>query len=384
MKKIASVLLSSALVVSMAAVSAVSVSADVTEIPADWDPTEYTYTVVGDANLLGADAWQPENDAYNMNYDEVAGVWYLNLTGVANDGETAFDYGAQYKVVVRDYLEDKPWEFSFNETGVAFGEGSNSLVDFGETAETAETVTIMFDGEKTSSRIDNLYTPAEAEEHTYFAVGSDPLFDPAWDPAAPAYQLTKGEDGIYSVEIPVTEEMWDSDISYKVAQDGTWDVSYNDKGEALGDGTNALLYIAEGTTSVVITFNPETLCTAAECKGAVEEPTEAPTDEATEAPTDEATEAPTDEATAPTEEGTEASTDDATNAPTDAVTAPTSATSATNATTATTKTTTSTTSTTSSATGKVATGDSTSVALLIGMLMLAGAGVVVARKRIAE
>ncbi|MEE0059814.1 MAG: LPXTG cell wall anchor domain-containing protein, partial [Acutalibacteraceae bacterium] len=52
---------------------------------------------------------------------------------------------------------------------------------------------------------------------------------------------------------------------------------------------------------------------------------------------------------------------------------------------ATTKTTTTTTTTNSSTTtGKVATGDSTSVALLIGMLMLAGAGVVVARKRIAE
>ncbi|MBQ1992403.1 MAG: LPXTG cell wall anchor domain-containing protein, partial [Clostridia bacterium] len=47
-------------------------------------------------------------------------------------------------------------------------------------------------------------------------------------------------------------------------------------------------------------------------------------------------------------------------------------------------TTTTTTGTSSTATGKVATGDSTSVALLIGMLMLAGTGVVIARKRIAE
>ena len=131
MKKLASVLLSSTLVVSMAAVSAISASADVTELPADWNPTAYNYTVVGNEGLLGADAWQPENDAYNMTYDEKAGIWYLNLTGVANDGVTDFDYGAQYKVVVRDYLEGNPWEFSFNENGVAYGLDSNSLVDFG-------------------------------------------------------------------------------------------------------------------------------------------------------------------------------------------------------------------------------------------------------------
>ncbi len=387
MKKLASVLLSSALVVSMAAISA---SAEVTELPADWDPTAYEYIVVGNEGILGSYAWQPTNEAFKMNYDEAAGVWYLNLDGVANEGET-FEYlnSPQYKVVVFGY-DDDPWSFSFNESGVAYGLDSNSPVDFGDTAETAEVVTITFDGQKTQSTIDNPYEPTVTDdptEHTYYAVGNENLFNPAWDPACPDYQLTKGADGIYSVTIPVTEDQWDVDVAYKVAQDGTWDVSYNDQGLAEGLNSDATLYIAEGTVAVVITFNPETLCAGAECVMAGEDPTdaptEAPTDEATEAPTADATEAPTAEATeAPTAEGTEAPTDEATVAPTQA---PSNATNPTSSSTqAPTQAATKAPATSSSATGKVATGDSTSVALLIGMLMLAGAGVVVARKRIAE
>ncbi|MEE0061159.1 MAG: hypothetical protein UE295_10070, partial [Acutalibacteraceae bacterium] len=372
MKKLASILLSSAVVVSMAAISA---SAEVTELPADWDPTAYEYIVVGNEGILGSYAWDPTNEAFKMNYDEAANLWYLNLEGVANEGEM-FDFynSPQYKVVVYGY-SDNPWDFSFNETGVAYGLDSNSPVNFGETAETAEVVTITFDGEKTASYIDNPYVPA-SDDHTYFAVGNEPLFNPAWDPAAPAYQMTKGADGIFSVKIDVTEEMWDSDVAYKVAQDGSWEVSYNDKGLAEGLNSDAMVYIPEGAVAVVITFNPETLCAGAECVMDGEEPTEAPTAEATEAPTAEATEDATSEATeAPTAEATVAPTTSATDA-TNSTVAPTNATSsATNATSSNNNTSTNN-NTNSSATGKVATGDSTTIALLIGMLMLAGAGVV--------
>ncbi|MEE0265270.1 MAG: hypothetical protein UD936_06540, partial [Acutalibacteraceae bacterium] len=96
MKKLASILLSSAVVVSMAAISA---SAEVTELPADWDPTAYEYIVVGNDGLLGTNAWQPDNEAFKMNYDEAANLWYLNLNGVANEGALfEFDSSPQYKV----------------------------------------------------------------------------------------------------------------------------------------------------------------------------------------------------------------------------------------------------------------------------------------------
>ncbi len=130
----------------------------VEELPDNWNPTQYTYTVVGDRGLLGSSAWQPENDDFNMNYDANAGIWYLNLNGVANKGEKLW-YGCEYKVVVRDWNLNDPWAFAFNENGVTYGYDSNSRVDFGEVAEKADVVTILFDGYRTYSRIDQPYTP---------------------------------------------------------------------------------------------------------------------------------------------------------------------------------------------------------------------------------
>ena len=109
------------------------------------------------------------------------------------------------------------------------------------------------------------------------------------------------------------------------------------------------------------------------------EPTKVPATP-TAAPTDAPSEVATGDAT---EDGTSA-----TNATTDATTAATTA--ATTGSTTTGGTTGGSTSSgttsgsVSSATGKVATGDSTSVAILLGVLMLAGGAVVVARKRVTK
>ncbi|MEF2919381.1 MAG: hypothetical protein U0O22_02800 [Acutalibacteraceae bacterium] len=268
-------------------------------------------------------------------------------------------------------------------------------------------------------------------EHTYFAVGGAPLFDPAWDPAAPEYQMFKNSNGIFEVTIPVTEDMWDSDIAYKVAQDGTWDVSYNDRGEATGLDSNAYVYIVEDTVNVKITFDPATLLTNAVCnvntgsepdiddpidptlpteiettKPSVPtvvpteptEPTEMPSDptteptapelpteaetispsiptvvpteptEPTEQPTDIATQAPTE---APTQVVTTPSTDAPTNAQTNAPTeAPTSSGSSNG------------TNSSNSTTDKVATGDSTSVTMLLLVIMMSAGVMVVARRKV--
>lgn len=120
----------------------------------------------------------------------------------------------------------------------------------------------------------------------------------------------------------------------------------------------------------------------------IDAPTDEPTDAPTDAPTDEPTDAPTDEPTdAPTDEPTDKPTVAPTDAPTDNVTAaPTNGpTNATNATTATSNTTNQGTTNNSTTTGKVATGDSTSIALLMGAILLASAGtVVIARKKFAK
>ena len=394
MKKLTSVLLSGMMAASMCAGAAISASADVTELPADWNPADWSYTVVGDAGLLGSSAWQPENDDFNMSYDEAAGIWYINLNGIANAGEQ-FNYGAQYKVVVRGWDASNPWEFSFNENGVAYGLDSNSIVDFGEEAETADVVTIMFDGYKTTSRIDNPYTvgtPSPVDgDHTYFAVGDANLFDPAWTPNDPKFQMTQGADGVYSVVIPVTEAQWESPFEYKVAQDGAWTISFNDLGNYEDGAPNGIGFIDENSESVKITFDPSTLKAGFECVAK----TEAPTEEETAAPTEEETAAPTEDVTTevPTETASTVATEDTTSATT-ATEDASDATGATGSTAAPTGGSTNaggttggnntTSTTTSSATGKVATGDSAAVAGLLAAVMLAGGAVVVARKRISE
>ena len=213
--------------------------------------------------------------------------------------------------------------------------------------------------------------------------------------------VLNAETGLYEVTVPVTEEQKDADVDYKVLADHAWDFSFNTTGPAVGLDSNAHLYIPNDAVAVKFTFNTETLCANAiivtdptaptEATVPTEAPTVAPTVAPTDAPTDAPTNAPTDASTdAPTDAPTAAPTDaptDGVTEPTDGVTEPTdlptpskpatpdSPTSVVNPGNGNASTTT---------TGKVATGDSATVAILLSVLVLAGAGIVVARKRIAK
>ena len=223
-------------------------------------------------------------------------------------------------------------------------------------------------------------------DHTYTVTGSDALFDPSWDPTADKYDMVLNtETGLYELVVPVTEEQKDSDVDYKVLADHAWDFSFNTTGPAVGLDSNAHLYIPNDAVAIKFTFNTETLCANAEIITESTAPTEAPTVAPTVAPTDAPTNAPTDASTdAPTDAPTAAPTD----APTDGVTEPTDAPTPSKPATPDSPTSVvnpgngSSNGNTSTTTGKVATGDSTSVAILLGVLMLAGAAVVVFRKKI--
>ncbi len=301
MKKFLSVLLLLIMVISIIVISAVSASAEVTELPADWNPSAYEYIVVGNEGLLGDYAWQPTNEAFKMNYDETAGIWYLNLKGVANEGKL-FSVIEQpyYRVVPVGYNEDNPMELSFTDHGVAQDYRDYTYVNFDPTGEMkAQTITITFDGKKTKTELDLPYveqsTPANSE---YYLTGSAPLFNPAWTPNSAEYKMIKENDNEYSLEITGRKEIWNSNIEYKVT-DGTWNVAYNDQGEAVGENSSAKLYIPENTVLIKFTFNSETKCVDAETvvdNNIIK--IESPTDKSTETTTDEATavlaEAPTD------------------------------------------------------------------------------------------
>ncbi len=143
--------------------------------------------------------------------------------------------------------------------------------------------------------------PTEAfdpADHTWTAVGAiapghvdGGIFGDAWNPANTANDLTLDETtGIWSVTYTdvaatlETEDYDDTSYQYKVAADHAWDISFNDKGNALGDGTNAEFDVAVDGSTVTIFFD------GTKCWAEVEAPEVPVTEAPTEAPV---TEAPT-------------------------------------------------------------------------------------------
>lgn len=370
------------------------------------DTVEFTVTGYSDVALtgiLGSTYFNQANATAKAEYSDI------NVLGF---NATHFD-GSHYKTEIPAMMIVRPdgtndmdldvFNFGFMSATVVDGfEAGKEVVKFALTVESAGECTVVTDitdattdGADSSEVADANATavttcnatfveekptepPTEAPteptfdptgEHVYTAVGATPLFSPEWDPTADAYLLSDPEgDGIYTIKLPVTPDMWDSDVAYKVAADKAWDFSFNDRGQATGLDSNAYVYIAEGTTAVTITFNTATLCTTAVATGAGEQPTDKPTEAPSEVPTEAPTEAPTTEATvapteAPTADKTEAPTADKTEKPTEAPTKGGDK---------------------DTTPGKVATGDSTSVAILLAVLLVSAGAVVVTRKRMAR
>ena len=249
-------------------------------------------------------------------------------------------------------------------------------------------------------------------KHTYTVAGTPGLCGSSWDITDTNNDMTEISDGVFQ---KVYTNVNAGAIEFKVAEDYSWNNSFGPEGNEPGSPNCVDEVLFDGAT-VTITFDtkegvvmwmidypedPTEEPTDTPTELPTEEPTEAPTVAPTELPTEEPTEAPTVAPTelpteaptvAPTDAPTVAPTEAPTNVATDKPTAPTSATNATTATTATNATNatsaTSATSSTSSSntstttTGKVATGDASSVAMLLGMLMIAAGTVISARRKI--
>lgn len=182
--------------------------------------------------------------------------------------------------------------------------------------------------------------------------------------------MTKISEGVYQkVYTNVDAGQYD----FKVAQDHSWGISWGDPTTESG---NAFVNVDEDNSTVTITFTVETGAIVVDVTPGSSEPqpTE-PSSDVTEPTGTEPTEPTGAEPTEPTgTEPTEPSTgSEPTDAPTDAPTsAPTSAPTdaPTNG------------GTPGGSNGKVPTGDSTSVTLLLSILMLAAGAVVLARKKV--
>ncbi len=224
-------------------------------------------------------------------------------------------------------------------------------------------------------------------ENTYRLTGDSDLCGSDWDPDDDNNIMKYNEEtGRYEIVIenlPKNAEGY----SFKFTVDGAKQIPE-------GADNNQKFYTYDDSTTVTIWYNAVTGMWGIESDSEnvetefVDMPTAA-TDEPTEVPTDEPTEAPsedvpvTDASEAPSEDSSDVPATDASETPTEAGSS--SATPNTNGTKPTAPSaTTPTTTNPPSSTGKVATGDSTSVAALMIVLMAAAGVVVLARKRIKD
>ncbi len=386
------------------------------------EPTEPTpsqdWYVVGVADLCNGENWVTGAEVNKMTLNPETGLYEITFEQV---GEGA--------------SEDKPFAFQFKVSSCTGGSWENgesypdaningyiSAQDDVKVTYNPETHEVLWDSA-------SKFTPTN---HTYRVAGATDLCGSSYDPYDDNNVMTYNEETKRWEK--VYENLPKNDVNgykFKITMDGsTW---YPD-----GTGNDQIFYTGDEVTTVTIWYDAATgmwgidsdsenvetefvdMPTAA--TGATDEPTEvpteAPTDEPTEAAPTDATEAPTDAPTAaPTDEPTEAPSEDipvtdATDTPsedvpvtdaseapsedssdvpaTDASETPTeagssSATPNTNGTKPTAPSaTTPTTTNPPSSTGKVATGDSTSVAALMIVLMAAAGVVVLARKRIKD
>ncbi len=228
--------------------------------------------------------------------------------------------------------------------------------------------------------------PTEVTSHTYTVVGSENLCATAWDPAEKSNDMTDMGNNVYQ---KVFTNVSAGDIEFKIVQNYSWDVSFGEPDLPSYDNNYKDTVLYDNAT-VTINFNAETGI-ATWTIDYSETPTDAPTETPTvDQPTDASTEAPTVDQ--PTDASTEVSTidDQSTSTPT-GTSASTNATQ--NSTTQSTQS--STTSQTSNSntsnsnsqsassttTGKVATGDSTSVTLLLIALLISSGAIISARKK---
>ena len=94
-------------------------------------------------------------------------------------------------------------------------------------------------------------TTEPATEVSYVVAGSSvKIFGETWKPAETANDMTKGEDGNYSITYKNVEP--EDDVQFKVVENHSWD------NPAYGKGSGNFTFNVKTACDVTITFNPET------------------------------------------------------------------------------------------------------------------------------
>ncbi|MBQ8795475.1 MAG: hypothetical protein IJZ54_03525 [Clostridia bacterium] len=225
----------------------------------DVEPT-VNYYIAGSEGLCGVN-WVV--DGVQM-VDDGDGTWSYTFTGIA-----AGTY--EFKVTVGN------WDLSYNFEGEAMGLGTNAVF----TVEVDDaTVIIGFDGEKAvlefvtapATKDEPVVDPATKDEEpatkdeepatkdeatkdeptaTYFVAGQPGLCNGIeWSPNAAENQMTYLGNGVWEITF---ENVAADTYEFKVTENGTWDVSYNLEGVAIG--ANASVTVETDGATVVIGFD---------------------------------------------------------------------------------------------------------------------------------
>lgn len=180
---------------------------------------DVSWTVAG--NFVGS-SWNPEDTSNDMTLED--GIYTLVKTDVTLEKGTTYEF----KVA-----KDHAWTVAYP--------GSNYTFTVDETG--VYTVTITFNAETQEITVNTVKTgEAGPVEHAYSVMGT--LAGDEW---AVDYDMTKGEDGIYTYTF---ENVAAGSYEFKVRVDHDWSVSY--------PGSNYQVTVDKDGSKVVVTFNEET------------------------------------------------------------------------------------------------------------------------------
>ena len=190
-----------------------------------------TFTVAGAETLLGS-SWDINDKSNTLTFD---GTNYtLEKT------EVTLEKGVTYEFKV---VKNHSWSpINYGKDGESGENPANATITVDQTAVYTVTFTFSPDTPTLTATVEKT-GDAEEQEHEW-SVKGDFNGDTTWENE---YEMTKGEDGKFTVSIPVTS---DGDVEFKVRADRGWSISY--------PASNYKIEGVEAGTTVVITFDPET------------------------------------------------------------------------------------------------------------------------------
>ena len=194
---------------------------DVTEpdYPAD------LYIVAGTENLCGV-AWNTRSMDNQMTLNSETGLYEKTYENVAINSESY----PKFKVV-----KNCSWSTAWPESDWVINTGTSGIFN----------ITITFDPETENVAVDTeeIYTMTAAGSH-------EALFGMVWDPTDTNNDLTKNEDGTFSITYEGIDLEEGQIIQFKVVKNHSWDVAY--------PAENYFLNIPRSSNyDVTITFYPE-------------------------------------------------------------------------------------------------------------------------------